>query len=182
MLLRGIDSTATGAQIAEEHIWFNVLISSEHRALRTSTMEAEKAAVAWAENGVMRLRDVMNGTNLITRRRFAELYPKVEEEGMLLELRNGFPKAWDNALRDGTAPTWGADCLPPSLLGDDDQAQPQYQPAPTKQKFAIPIAPTLRKREPRLVTDLRAKDIYYLWSVEDCESLASRAWCAWPTN
>ena len=61
-------------------------------------MEAEKAAVAWAENGVMRLRDVMNGTNLITRRRFAELYPKVEEEGMLLELRNGFPKAWDNAL------------------------------------------------------------------------------------
>ena len=41
---------------------------------------------------MIRLRDVMNGTNLISRRRFAELYPKVEEEGMLLELRKWVPQ------------------------------------------------------------------------------------------
>ncbi len=140
----------TGAQVAREHIWFNVWLAGSHAALRPSTAASEREAVAWAREGLITLGDIMNGTSVIGARRAAELHPRLQTS-LCNDIRVAMPKEWRAAILDGTAPTWGAACVPAGLL-DDEPAIPEH--------MSIPIPPTLHRREPVPVSELKTRTVY----------------------
>ena len=139
--------------MAEEHVWFNACLKGSHRAFSASTLETEKEAVAWAEDGITCLKHVLQGTIVMGTRAFGKRHPELDD-ALCTALRSALPSEWSSSLRDGSAPTWGEDALPAGLLDDDHAAVGIW---------SLPYPPTLRtKREPAQVATLSTRRIYDL--------------------
>ena len=106
------------AQVAEEHVWFNACLQGSHHAFTASTLETEREAVAWAEEGITCLKHVLQGTVIMGTSAFRNRHPLLDCT-LCRDLRSALPNAWRASLRDGSAPTWGEDALPAGLLDDD---------------------------------------------------------------
>ena len=79
-----------------------------------STYFTEDEAIAWATQGLVRLKDVLRGTRVQGPSSFRTQFlmlnsSKVHDVSMQL------PEEWGVALQDGTARTWGDALLPSDL-------------------------------------------------------------------
>ena len=68
----------TGEQVGEQRLWFNAALraaGSKSRMHDRSTMDTEAEAIAWAESGLVRWRDALNGTRIQGHGSFCFQYP-----------------------------------------------------------------------------------------------------------
>ena len=149
----------SGACVGEQRLWFNATLLPDVRSSpacayvhEPSTWEAEKEAVAWSNEGLTRVCDVLDGTNVMGSSAFAARHGHLRQHA-LIALRCGMAgrcKQWAAALRDGTVVPTDARCLPSGLL-DDDSPQQQY---------AVQSARTLVQRAPAPLGKLKMSHIY----------------------
>ena len=130
---------ATGAQVGEERLWFNPSMdlseASNSRMHARSTADTEREAILWAEKGVLRVRDIINGTRIMGHRSFKQQFPTLDDS-LVHTFRTDLPERWRHGLQDGTATSWGAGNLPANLLG----------PGSDRQVYATAYKDTLIKR------------------------------------
>ena len=97
--------------------------------------DTEREAVLWAEKGVVRVRDIINGTHIMGHRSFKQQFPDLDDS-LVHTFRTDLPARWQHGLRDGTATSWAAGNLPADLLG----------PGSDRQVYATAYKETLIKR------------------------------------
>ena len=139
----------------KERLWFNPSMdlseASNSRMHARSTADTEREAILWAEKGVLRVRDIINGTRIMGHRSFKQQFPTLDDS-LVHTFRTDLPERWRHGLQDGTATSWGAGNLPADLLG----------PGSDRQVYATAYKDTLIKRACTLIAKIRVKHIYYM--------------------
>ena len=149
----------TGEQVGEQRLWFNAALraaGSESHMHQRSTMATEVEAIAWAESGLVRWRDALNGTRIQGQGSFRLQYPQLDAR-LMLDVRNDMPRQWEQAVQDEPPDTAEERCLPSELLSD----------IKGRQQFAARYRRTLVKRAPTLVAKVRIGHIYNAFMAED---------------
>ena len=140
-----------GAGVGEQRLWFNTALHGHHptRMHKISTMLTELEAVQWAQEGLVRVHDAMNGARVISRAAFHARYASLDA-GLILEVHDSMPPEWPAALRDGTAVPTDERCLPAGLLDEKG----------SHQQYAITHAPTLVQRAVAPMNKLKQRHIH----------------------
>ena len=130
----------TGVYVADMRLWFNncTTAAAPSRMHMPSTDATEKEAIEWAEAGLIRNKDVMNGTRIQGTSAFRNKHPTLDTS-LIHATRTDMPEEYRIALEDGTHMSRAEhDCLPRGLLDDEQDDRRQHLsfcPHPSVQTF-----------------------------------------------
>ena len=117
----------TGVHVADMRLWFNNCTAAAvlSRMHMPSTYATEKEAIEWAQAGLIRNKDVINGTRIQGTSAFRNKHPTLDTS-LIHATRTDMPEEYRIAPEDGTHMSQAEhDCLPRGLLDDeqDDRRQ-----------------------------------------------------------
>jgi len=141
----------TGKLVSQRRLWFDPCVSSASRMHERSTYFTEDEAIAWASHGLVRLKNVLAGSRLITQQAFRQDFPALDSS-LIYETACGLPEQWRVALRDRTAASWFDGCLPRDLFEETEDYKPQH--------LAVTRPNTLVSRPPPRLETLRVAEVY----------------------
>ena len=143
----------TGAAAGELRLWFSIALlgNSASRVHAPSTIGTELEAIQWATDGLLRFRDAMDGTRLMSIVRFTARHHTLDRQ-LFFHLREHVPTALARALSDGSVVPTEERCLPPGLLDTRD--------AGPRQQYAVRHAQTLIARAVAPICKLKMSHIY----------------------
>ena len=145
-----------GAQVGELRLWFNTALSAAPacRMHAPSTYSTEREAIKWALDGLVRNRDAVEGTRMLSVREFTDRHSTLDHR-LYSAMREGFPAELTNALADRTCVPTAERCLPADLL-DTEGPRQQYAIACERTLISRPLAPMSKLRMGQIYTAMTA--------------------------
>ena len=154
----------TGVHVADMRLWFNncTNAATPSRMHMPSTDETEKEAIEWAQAGLIRNKDVINGTRIQGTSAFRNKHPTLDTS-LIHATRTDMPEEYRIALEDGTHMSQAEhDCLPRGLLDDEQDDRRQH--------MAVVVPPTLINRPIIPVAKLSISSIYSTLSATEFDT------------